>query len=285
MTLKVLLAFGAVLAALATGRRLGVGWNSLLVLTIPAAAAMLPGYIPVIRSHAFTFCFFGATLLGLEDIRAGKNWPAFVLPVVMLIWANTHGGFVAGLGAVVVYTAFAMLTRQRVKLMLLVAFSCAAATLINIYGFKFWGYLIPAILNQRPRIAEWQPLPLFEHDAFLGFRILFVLVVVLLAMAWRRTGKKSWPGLGDAGADRHPRVAQPAARAVLRRGGARVRWSVFENRVVQLCRAPAGTIAQQSQTIVRRGDALRVAGDLHRHEFPAQCLAASARAGRPRPCA
>jgi hypothetical protein len=195
MTLKVLLAFGAVLAALATGRRLGVGWNSLLVLTIPAAAAMLPGYIPVIRSHAFTFCFFGATLLGLEDIRAGKNWPAFVLPVVMLIWANTHGGFVAGLGAVVVYTAFAMLTRQRVKLMLLVAFSCAAATLINIYGFKFWGYLIPAIFNQRPRIAEWQPLPLFEHDAFLGFRILIVLVVVLLAMAWRRTGKKSWPGL------------------------------------------------------------------------------------------
>ncbi|HXR04112.1 MAG TPA: hypothetical protein VN836_05325 [Verrucomicrobiae bacterium] len=195
MVLKILLAFGAVGAALATGRKIGCAGETLLVLAIPAAACLLLGYIPVLRSHTFTYCFFAITLLGLEEIRAGKKWPFFVLPVMMLAWSNIHGGFVAGLGAIAVYTGFALFTRRQIKLMLLAALACGAVTLVNIYGLKFWAYLIPALLKPRPRVAEWQPLPLFANDVFLSFRILFALVVLLLLAAWRRTEKKSWPGL------------------------------------------------------------------------------------------
>jgi hypothetical protein len=195
MTLKILLAFGALVAALATGRKIGCAWETLLVLAIPAAACVLLGYIPVVRSHAFTYCFFAVTLLGLEEIRAGKKWPAFILPLMMLAWSNIHGGFVAGLGAMAVYTAFALFTRRQIKRMLFTALASGAATLANIYGLKFWAYLIPALLNPRPGIAEWQPLPLFANDVFLSFRILFALVLLLVLAAWRRTEKKSWPGL------------------------------------------------------------------------------------------
>ena len=195
MTLKILLAFGALGAALATGRRIGCAWEALLVLAIPVSACVLLGYSPVLRSHTFTYCFFAVTLLGLEEIRAGKKWPVFVLPVMVLAWSNIHGGFVAGLGAIAVYTAFALFTRQYIQRMLVTVFACGAATLVNIYGLKFWDYLIPALLNPRPRIAEWQPLPLFANDVFLSFRILFALVFILLLAAWWRTEKKSWPGL------------------------------------------------------------------------------------------
>ena len=195
MTLKILLAFGALGAALATGRKIGCAWETLLVLAIPAAACVLLGYIPVVRSHAFTYCFFAVTLLGLEEIRAGKKWPALVLPSMMLAWSNIHGGFVAGLGAMAVYAAFALFTRRQIKPMLFTALACGAATLVNIYGLKFWAYLVPALLNPRPGIAEWQPLPLFANDVFLSFRILFALVLLLLLATWRRTEKKSWPGL------------------------------------------------------------------------------------------
>jgi hypothetical protein len=195
MTLKILLAFGALGAALATGRKIGCARETLLVLAMPAAACVLLGYIPVLRSHTFTYCFFAITLLGLEAIRAGRKWPVFVLPPMMLAWSNIHGGFVAGLGALAVYTAFSVSTRRHVKSMLFTAFACGAVTLINIYGLKFWAYLVPALLNRRPEIAEWQPLPLFANDVFLSFRILFVLVFFLLLVAWRRTEKKSWPGL------------------------------------------------------------------------------------------
>jgi hypothetical protein len=198
MTLKIVLALGALLSAIAVGRKTGCAWEALLVLAGPVAACILPAYIPVLRSHAFTYCFFALTLLGLEEIRAGRKWPAFALPVMMLAWSNIHGGFVAGLGTVAVYTVFSLFSGRPARLMLSVAFACGAATLVNIYGLKFWGYLIPALLNKRPHIAEWQPLPLLAndiYDVFTGFRILFALVVLLLILAWRRTKKKSWPGL------------------------------------------------------------------------------------------
>jgi len=209
MALKIVLAFGALLAAMIAGRRLGASWNSLLALAIPCGACILPAYAPVLRSHAFTFFFFGATLLCLEEIRAGKNWPAFLLPVIVLIWANVHGGFVVGLGAIGVYAAFARCdfpgkspARQgseaapsRFTVMLLVLSACFLVTVLNPYGFKFWSYLIPALLKKRPQIPEWQPLPLIGSDIFIGFRILFGLVVLILLIAWRHTEKRSWPGL------------------------------------------------------------------------------------------
>jgi hypothetical protein len=185
----------ALVRRLAVGRKTGCAWETLLVLAIPASACVLLGYIPVLRSHAFTYCFFGVMLLGLEEIRAGKKWPILVMPPLMLVWSNVHGGFVAGLGAIAVYTGFALLTRRQVKATLLVLSACAAVTLVNVYGLKFWAYLVPALLNPRPRIAEWQPLPFFENDVFLSFRMLFVLVVILLAAGWRGVERKNWPGL------------------------------------------------------------------------------------------
>ena len=195
MWLKVVLACGAVLTALCVGRKCGCAWETLLVLAIPASACILLGYIPVIRSHAFTYCFFAVTLLGLEGLGAGKKWPLAVLPPMFLLWSNVHGGFVAGLGAIAVYGVFAVLTRRHFKWFLLAGIACGAVTLINIYGLKYWVYLIPALLNKRPNIAEWQPLPLFANDVFNSFRILFVIVVCLVLAGWRKVERKNWPGL------------------------------------------------------------------------------------------
>jgi len=209
LALKISLAFGALATAMAAGRKLGASWNSLLALAIPCGACLLPAYVPVVRSHAFTFFFFGATLWCLEMIRTGRNWPALVLPPLMLAWANIHGGFVAGLGAAGVYTALALPFFSgrtaasasgrpgwpRFFLLLGVTLACLAVTVINPYGFRFWQYLIPALLNPRLQISEWQPLPVFGRDVFIGFRILFVLVAAILLLAWRQTEKRSWPGL------------------------------------------------------------------------------------------
>jgi hypothetical protein len=195
MWLKILLAFGAAFAAMATARRAGAGWNAILLLALPAAACLFLGYVAVIRSHTFTYCFFGITLLLLERIRQGDRWPAFLLPPLLLAWSNIHGGFVAGLGTIGVYLLSMIFARQRVKLMAIVAGACLAATLVNIYGFEFWRYLVPALLHDRPAITEWRPLPLFGHDAFHAFRILFLLVAAAVIAGWKQTAKRSWPGL------------------------------------------------------------------------------------------
>ncbi|HEY2328980.1 MAG TPA: hypothetical protein VGI63_04115 [Verrucomicrobiae bacterium] len=195
MLLKILLAVGALLAALAAGRKNGCSWETLLLLAVPVAWVELLGYVPVIRSHAFTYCFFAVTLLALEEIRAAKKWPLFVLPPLFLVWSNIHGGFVAGLGAIGVYAAFALPARKHFKAYLLAGALCGAVTFLNIYGLKFWPYLVPAILMKRPAITEWQPLPLWGDDIFNSFRVLFFLVAAVLFFGWRQVQKKNWPGL------------------------------------------------------------------------------------------
>lgn len=199
MLLKMALATGALAAAMVTGRRQGCDLNVLLLLAIPAAACLLTGYIPVLRSHAFTFCFFAATLLCLEELRNGRRWPAIALPLLMLVWTNVHGGFVVGLGVVFFYAIAAVLIKKNGPIFIGVALACAAVTFINPYGVDFWRYLIPALLNPRARITEWRPLPLFAWDEFEGFRLLFVLTVVAVAAGWKNAPGKNLQGLAVLG--------------------------------------------------------------------------------------
>jgi hypothetical protein len=166
-----------------------------LLLAIPAAACLLTGYIPVARSHVFTFFLFAATLFCLEEWRRGGRWPAAVLPALMLVWTNLHGGFVVGLGVIFIYAAASILLRDRAALMILSAAACAAVTLINPYGLDFWRYLVPALLHPRLRILEWRPLPPLAWDDFWGFRLLFVLIIIALAGGWKRVERKNWAGL------------------------------------------------------------------------------------------
>ncbi|MCI0744070.1 MAG: hypothetical protein L0Y58_01575 [Verrucomicrobia subdivision 3 bacterium] len=195
MMLKIVLALGTVTLGIAIARRLGCPWPALLALAVPACVCILPGYVVVIRSHAFTYVFFAATLLLLEIIRSGKRWPAFALPVVMVLWVNVHGGFVAGLGTIGIYTLASLSDRKLAALMVPTSLACLFATFVNPYGPKFWSYVLRAILHKRPDIVEWQPMPWWGMDAFIGFRILFIVTICALILGWRES-RRSWPGLG-----------------------------------------------------------------------------------------
>jgi hypothetical protein len=226
MWLKISLAIGALAVALLTGHRDGCDWAALLVLAIPAAACVVLGYIPVIRSHTFTYCLFALTLLCLEEItrrgpvssrehfppgeerasgRSSVVAPAILIVVLMLIWVNVHGGFVAGLGTIGIYAGLALMQpllawleprkHHSKKILLVTAFGSLAVTCVNPYGPKFWFYILPAVLAKRPFIAEWQPLPVLAWDVFMPFRLLFLLVLTLVVVGWKGTTRKSWTGL------------------------------------------------------------------------------------------
>jgi len=199
ITLRMVLALGLLALGFVTGRRAGCETNVLLLLAVPAAACILTGYIPIARSHVFTFFLFAATLCCLEELRRGARWPAAVLPAVMLLWSNLHGGFVVGLAVIFIYAAAGVLAGNRAGLMLFMVAACAAATLINPYGLDFWRYLIPALRHPRPRIPEWRPLPALAWDDFWGFRLLFVLTAAALAAGWKRVERKNWAGLAVLG--------------------------------------------------------------------------------------
>ncbi len=165
MVFKILTGLTAVGLALAVARRRGADWPGLLLLAIPAALAVLPGYVPTVRSHAFTFVFFALTVWCLP------RHPAWI-PLLMVLWVNVHGGFVVGLIAV------AVLAWRRPIILL----AALGATLVNPYGPAFWQYLVPAILHPRTQIAEWGRLPLTLTGPYAGF---WILLPVVLGLAWR----------------------------------------------------------------------------------------------------
>jgi len=189
---KIGTAWAALGVCLAAARLNGARSAVILLLAIPCALAMLPGFVPVIRSHVFTYLFFGGLLCGLELIRAGRRWPAFLIVPLLLVWVNVHGGFVVGLGVIAVYAVFVPAARTTLLITLL---GCLAVSCVNPYGSQFWTYLIPALLHPRTDITEWAPMPLWgtwRSDPYLGFPLLFV-IAVMVVVAGRKHG--SWLAL------------------------------------------------------------------------------------------
>jgi hypothetical protein len=181
MLLKIVTACTAILLCLFAAQRKGTGWPTLLLLAIPCAVTVLPGYVTVVRSHALTYLFFALTLFCLEEMRSGRRRPAFVIVPLMLVWANVHGGFVVGLITSAVYAA---LVRTRPMLVTLLA--AVAVTCINPYGLHYWTYLVPAWLHPRTDITEWGPMPIWGGDPYFGFRILFLIVLVAIVAEWKQ---------------------------------------------------------------------------------------------------
>ena len=195
MLLKMFLAVAASGTAACVALRRGCNPLVVFLLALPAAICLLPGYVVVIRSHAFTYLFFALTLLCLEEIQRGKKWPIAMQIILIAVWTNVHGGFVAGLGTIGVYTFAAFIRRKQIGVMCLVSFGCVLATLLNPYGIHFWETILPAVLHKRPNIPEWGPMPLLGLDAFIGFRVLAVSAVLSLVAGWHKRRSDSFPAL------------------------------------------------------------------------------------------
>ena len=57
------------------------------------------------RPHIFTFLLLSVWLLVLEKLRLGKSKHWWLLPILMLFWANLHGAFIAGFVTWFIYGA------------------------------------------------------------------------------------------------------------------------------------------------------------------------------------
>lgn len=149
-------------------------------------------WISVVRSRIFTFLFVSLLLLALVRWREGRTRWIWLLPPCFLVWANAHGGFVAGLGllgAAAVGVTFRS-PRDALRLWLCLA-ACVAVTFVNPYGVEYWPYILEATTMERELISEWQPLRPWQ----IGLAVL--ATGIFLAGAWlerkrRRVEPEVW---------------------------------------------------------------------------------------------
>ncbi len=161
----------------------------LLSLIITAWAAEASSLHWLARPHVFTFLLFAIWLLMLERVRRGEHQPLWTFPLVMLVWANLHGGFVFGFLAFGAYLVGWLVGRQRHtdegwtarKLVSVGLLSLAASIATPALG-RNW----EAVLGNRSayvlsRTVETMPLNLAMPNTwpFLGLLILCALLLIL----------------------------------------------------------------------------------------------------------
>ena len=161
-----------------------------------AEAALVASLRSFLRPEILSVLLIAAFVLVMEGVRRGRTRRLWLLPVLMAVWVNVHGAFVAGLvylgcvatGQTLKYAFPRRLriahppTRSQVTTLWVVLAACAAATLLNPYGYPIWR--VPLGLTRSRLVAslvvEWKPLSLDYFARGLHFWALHVLLLCLL---------------------------------------------------------------------------------------------------------
>ena len=195
--LTIAIGAGVLLAFVSRAMRSGVRLPALLVALLLAVCNMTPGWS--VRPQIFTYGFFTILLVTLDHAfgARGRGWVLWLLPPFFVVWANTHGGFLAGLGVLALYVGVATLVdlarrgreaRRDAVNRAAVVVASTLATVVNPYGVRLLTWLVEDLAPPRPEISEWgrmaPPDPVF---------FVFALLLGLTVVALLRTRKpRDW---------------------------------------------------------------------------------------------
>ena len=137
-----------------------------------------------IRPQLFSLLLFVVLLALLVKIEQGHRRLLLALPVVMMLWANFHGGWLVGMGTLGVWTLATLLasgTGKSDRLPLVAAAVISVvATLATPYGLGMWHFLGSTVGLERADITEWQPIYVFPYLLIRWVISAAIVIAVLL---------------------------------------------------------------------------------------------------------
>jgi hypothetical protein len=169
----------------------------LVVLSIPFHMGL-----GTIRPQIFTYLFFLIELLILERADRGGQASLCALPIVFAVWVNLHGGVLAGVGMLLLWTAIRIHSMlgdtsrtgleklREVTRFGLLGITSGLALVFNPYGLTLLEFLLRTATVARPEIGEWAPLSLFSLPGLLYLGLL-ALGICGLAVSERRRGPEA----------------------------------------------------------------------------------------------
>jgi len=205
LLLKMLVGFLAFGIALRIGAA-DLAWPQRAVAWAVGALAVVEiSYGFAARPQIFTVLGLAIELGLLRLITRGRIRCALALPVLFVLWVNTHGGVLAGLAVLMVTAAAAAaqffwlrwpglaarlpvepVSARSVVALVALCLPCAAALLVNPYGWELIRWTISGVvwLHQRTELAEWHPTPpSWDHASLF---VLALLTLISLALSRRR---------------------------------------------------------------------------------------------------
>jgi hypothetical protein len=195
-----LIALGSAVMLALYGHATARARNSKAGLAAAAILFLLANASFSLRPQMLGYLFLVLTLLALERFRQGRPRALYFLPVLFLVWVNTHGSFVIGIGAIVAHLLCGMVefrlgniearrwsVPERLRLEIVLLASIAALTVtpygtqLAVYPFHVASSLPVGVAN----VSEWQSMPF----NILGGKIFLALVMAFFVaqMALRLT--------------------------------------------------------------------------------------------------
>jgi hypothetical protein len=189
--LRALLTAVVVGASLLIARRRGLDPRVAAVLTLIAFVVAAPAM--ALRPQLFGMACFAITLL-LVVLRRSQPRGIWLVPVVVVLWANVHGSFI--LAPVILGLAWLEDFHDRdpaARRTLLVGFVSVIAACLTPFGPGVWTYAVGLSSNPgvTARTTEWQPTSLRDASGLLFFGSV-AAVIALIARSGRRV---PWPTL------------------------------------------------------------------------------------------
>ena len=154
----------------------------ILALLIAILAAFASRLHWLARPHIFTFLFTAIWAYQLENEKS-KVW---LFPLIMLVWANTHGAFIVGFviwGAHMAGWLWEYLRKQSTKeigvKLVIIGAASFAVTFVNPAGWHLWGTSISYLGNQFlvDQTVEYQS-PNFHNWSTWPFLIMLALGIL-----------------------------------------------------------------------------------------------------------
>jgi hypothetical protein len=155
------------------------------------------------RPHLFTLLFVIVFYNLLERVQDGNRRLLLLLPVLMVLWTNLHGGWIAGILMVLCYAAGDLVswmrestpeTRQaalsHAKQYLSCAAGCLLATFINPYFYQLHLHIFRFFREpfHLENITEFQSIS-FHHPAAIHLEIMLLLAVIAVVF-WSVSRKR-----------------------------------------------------------------------------------------------
>ena len=152
------------------------------------------------RPHLFTFLLLAAWMTALQQLRRGKVKQWWVLPALMLVWANLHGAFIAGFATWLIYGVGILwdslnrnipedkaLHPRFWRYYLLGGAAAFLVSLINPSGLGLWKTSLGYIGNDYlvGHTVEYMS-PNFHNVNFWPFLIFIALLILLVGLSKKR---------------------------------------------------------------------------------------------------
>ena len=148
------------------------------------------------RPHIFSLLLIVLWYYLLDVYQNNRLNYLFLLPPIMLLWVNLHGGFIGGFILLGIYLSgnffkfFSQGTdkegnRQKIKYLGFISFSCLLATLINPYSYHILIFPFKLVSNKiiMNNVTEFLS-PNF-HD-YMPFKYLLLFMIAVLAISRKR---------------------------------------------------------------------------------------------------